>query len=136
MDNPFEIIYSKKVMNHFSHPKNVGVIKNPDGEATVGNPACGDIMKFYIKVEKKGKTEYLKDIKFQTLGCGAAIATSSIMTTLVKGKPLKDAVKVGKKAIVEALGGLPPAKVHCSVLADTALKKAIVNYKSKQTKKK
>jgi NifU-like protein involved in Fe-S cluster formation len=132
MDNPFEIIYSKKVMNHFLHPKNVGVIKNPDGEATVGNPVCGDVMKFYIKVEKKGKEEYLKDIKFQTLGCGAAIATSSIMTVLVKGKPLKDAVKIGKKAIIEALGGLPPAKVHCSVLADTALKKAIIDYRKKK----
>lgn len=113
------------------HPKNMGFIKDPDGEATVGNPVCGDIMKFYIKVEKEGKEEYLKDIKFQTLGCGAAIATSSIMTTLVKGKPLKDAVKIGKKAIIDALGGLPPVKIHCSVLADTALKKAIADYRKK-----
>jgi nitrogen fixation NifU-like protein len=107
----------------------MGMIKNPDGVAMVGNPVCGDIMKFYIKVEKKNDVEYLKDVKFQTLGCGAAIATSSMMTVLVKGKKISDASKVSKKAIVEALDGLPQAKIHCSVLADEGLKKAIANYK-------
>ena len=118
-------------MKHFRHPKNMGMIKNPDGEATVGNPVCGDIMKFYIKVEKRGKKDYLTDVKFQTLGCAAAIATSSMMTVLVKGKLLSDAEKISKTAIVKALGGLPPAKIHCSVLADEGLKCAIKKYKSK-----
>jgi len=131
MNNPFTQLYSPEVMKHFRHPKNMGMIKNPDGEATVGNPVCGDIMKFYIKVEKRGKKDYLKDVKFQTLGCAAAIATSSMMTVLVKGKPLSDAEKISKTAIVKALGGLPAQKIHCSVLADEALKKAIENYKSK-----
>lgn len=132
MDHNFEFLYSKKVMNHFLHPKNMGVIENPDGQATIGNPVCGDVMKFYIKVGKKKNKEYLKNVKFQTLGCAAAIATSSIMTVLVKGKPLDDAVKIGKKAIIDSLGGLPKNKIHCSVLADTALKKAIINYRKKK----
>ena len=118
-------------MKHVRNPQNMGMMKNPDGEATVGNPVCGDIMKFYIKVGKKAGTPFIKDIKFQTLGCGAAIATSSMMTVLVKGKPLDQAEKVGKNAIISALEGLPPVKIHCSVLADEALKKAIENYKSK-----
>ena len=132
MVNLFTQFYSAEVMRHFRHPKNMGVIKNPDGEATVGNPVCGDIMKFYIKIGKNGKVEYLKNVKFQTLGCAAAIATSSIMTELVKGKPLGEVKKVGKEAVVRALGGLPKTKIHCSVLADEALKKAIANYKSKK----
>lgn len=131
MTDLFNKLYSPLVLKHFANPKNVGIIKNPDGVATVGNPICGDIMKFYIKVEKKGKVEFIKDVKFQTLGCGAAIATSSMMTVLVKGKPLKEAEKISKNAIVKALGGLPPVKIHCSVLADEGLKKAIKNYRSK-----
>ena len=132
MKDLFTKSYSPLVLKHFANPKNVGVIKNPDGVATVGNPVCGDIMKFYVKIEKnKNNEEYIKDVKFQTLGCGAAIATSSMMTQLVKGKPLKEAEKISKNAIVKALGGLPPAKIHCSVLADEGLKKAIKNYRSK-----
>ena len=132
MDELFNNLYSKKVIDHVRHPRNMGFIKNPDGVAMVGNPVCGDIMKFYIKVEKKKGTTYLKDVKFQTLGCGAAIATSSMMTVLVKGKKLSEAETVSKKAIIEALDGLPPAKIHCSVLADEGLKKAIKNYQSKE----
>lgn len=132
MTNLFNKLYSPLVLKHFANPKNVGIIKNPDGVATVGNPVCGDIMKFYIKIGKnKNSEEYIKDVKFQTLGCGAAIATSSMITTLVKGKPLKEAEKISKNAIVKALGGLPPVKIHCSVLADEGLKKAIENYRSK-----
>lgn len=135
-DNLFNQLYSKKVMEHFKNPKNMGEIKNADGVATVGNPVCGDVMKFYIKVGKKENTEYLKDVKFQTLGCGAAIATSSMITMLVKGQPLQKAEEVTKQVIAEALGGLPPVKMHCSVLADEGLKKAIGNYRSKKASKK
>lgn len=132
MDNLFTKLYSKKVLQHFKNPKNVGELKDADGEATVGNPHCGDVMKFYIKVGKrKSGEEYLKEIKFQTLGCGAAIATSSMITTLAKGQDIKDAEKITKKAIAQALGGLPAIKMHCSVLADEGLKKAIENYRSK-----
>ena len=131
MKDSFSNSYSPLVLKHFSNPKNVGVIKNPDGVATVGNPVCGDIMKFYIKIGKRGKEEYIKDVKFQTLGCGAAIATSSMMTELVKGKLLKETKKISKEVIVKALGGLPASKIHCSVLADEGLKKAIENYQSK-----
>lgn len=124
--------YSPLVLKHFANPQNVGRINNPDGVAKVGNPVCGDIMKFYIKIGKnKNNDEYIKDVKFQTMGCGAAIASSSMMTQLVKGRPLKEAEKISKKAIVKALGGLPAAKIHCSVLADEGLKKAIKNYYSK-----
>lgn len=115
----------------------MGEIKNPDGMATVGNPVCGDIMRLFIKVEresKKARREYIKDIKFQTLGCGAAIATSSMITTMVKGKPLSEAEKITKKTIADALGGLPPVKLHCSVLAADALKKAIEDYRKKKIK--
>lgn len=131
----FSQLYSQKVLQHVRHPLNMGEIKKPDGVATVGNPVCGDIMRLFIKVEKrktrnaKQEEEYLKDIKFQTLGCGAAIATSSIITTMVKGKSLKEAEKITNQAIAEALGGLPPAKMHCSILAADALKKAIKNYR-------
>ena len=131
MDETFSNLYSKKVIDHVRHPRNMGFIKNADGVAMVGNPVCGDIMKFYIKVEKKNNDTFIKDVKFQTLGCGAAIATSSMMTVLVKGKELSKAGEISKNAIIEALGGLPPAKIHCSVLADVGLKKAIKNYQSK-----
>lgn len=131
--NPFDKLYSKKVLEHVRNPKNMGEIKNPDGVSTVGNPKCGDIMRLYIKVDGKKGKEIIKDIKFQTLGCGAAIATSSMITTLVKGKPLNQAEKITKQTIADALGGLPMIKMHCSVLADEALKKAIQNYQSKQS---
>jgi len=130
--------YSKKVLEHVRHPQNMGEIKNPDGVATVGNPVCGDIMRLFVKVERrktrdvKREEEYVKDIKFQTLGCGAAIATSSMITTMVKGRPLKEAEKITNNVIAEALGGLPPSKMHCSVLAADALKKAIENYRQKK----
>ncbi len=135
-DNLFNQLYSKKVMQHFKNPKNMGEIKDADGVATVGNPVCGDVMKFYIKVGKSGNEEILSDVKFQTLGCGAAIATSSMVTMLVKGKPLKEAEKVTKQVIAEALGGLPPVKMHCSVLADEGVKKAIKNYRLRTSSKK
>lgn len=116
----------------------MGIIKDADGTGTVGNPVCGDIMKIYINVGKrkdnKKESDYIKDIKFQTLGCGAAIATSSIITTLVKGKALSEAEKVTSNDLAKALGGLPAVKMHCSVLADRALKKAIKNYRSKKSK--
>lgn len=128
-------LYSKKVLDHFYHPRNMGEMKNPDGVATVGNPVCGDVMRMFIKVgvQESGvkSEEIVEDIKFQTLGCGAAIATSSIATEMVKGKPLKEAEKLTNKAVVEALGGLPPAKIHCSVLAEEAVKKAIEDYRNK-----
>ena len=116
----------------------MGEIKNPDGVATVGNPVCGDVMRLYIKISRdhkntrsREKGEYIKDIKFQTLGCAAAISVSSILTTMVKGKPLKDVEKITNQTVIKALGGLPPAKIHCSVLVADALKKAIKNYRSK-----
>jgi len=124
--------YSTKLLKYVTNPKNMGKIKNPDGESIVGNPTCGDLMKYYVTIEKKNGEEYIKDIKFQTLGCGAAIATSSILTVMVKGKKVKDALKISKKAIAKALGGLPPVKMHCSVLAEDALKKAIENYRKKK----
>lgn len=125
-------LYSKKVLDHFNHPRNVGEMENPDGVGTVGNPVCGDIMRLFIKVKEKDGEEYIEDAKFQTLGCGAAIATSSIATEMIKGKPLKDAVKLTNQAITEALGGLPKAKIHCSVLAADAVKKAVENYRKKK----
>lgn len=134
--NDFAKYYSPLVLEHVSNPKNMGRMNNPDGQAMVGNPVCGDIMKFYIKVGKEKNKEFLKDVKFQTLGCGAAIATSSILTTLVKGKSLEEAKKISKKEIVKSLGGLPPAKIHCSLLADSALKKAIKNYHETRGKNK
>src|SRR3990167_8733497 len=132
MADLFSNIYSKTVLEHVRRPRNMGYIKKPDGVAMVGNPVCGDIMKFYVKVKKKGNDEYLDDVKFQTLGCGAAIATSSMMTVLVKGRKIKNAKKISKIAIIEALEGLPPSKIHCSVLADEGLKKAIKDFESKK----
>jgi nitrogen fixation NifU-like protein len=123
--------YSSKVMEHFTNPRNVGEIENPSGIGHVGNPVCGDIMELYIKVEN----EVIVDVKFKTFGCGAAIATSSMVTELVKGKTIKEALEISNKAVVEALGGLPPVKMHCSVLAEEALKSAIDDYLKKTTGK-
>ena len=125
------LAYSKKVIDLLRNPKNMGKIKNPNGVATVGNPVCGDTMRLYLKVAKKGNQEIIKEIKFQTLGCAAAIATSSILTEMVKGKTIKEALKFKNKDIVRKLGGLPEAKTHCSLLAIKALQKAIKNYQNK-----
>ncbi|MDD4773022.1 MAG: Fe-S cluster assembly scaffold protein NifU [Eubacteriales bacterium] len=116
--------YSTKVMDHFANPRNVGEIENADGIGEVGNATCGDIMKIFLKVQD----DIITDIKFKTFGCGAAIATSSMATEMVKGKSIDDALTLTNKAVVEALGGLPPAKVHCSVLAEEAIKTAIADY--------
>jgi len=117
-------MYSEKVMDHFSNPRNVGEIENADGVGQVGNAKCGDIMKMYIKVEN----DIITDVKFKTFGCGAAIATSSMATELVKGKTLEEALALTNKAVMEALDGLPPVKVHCSVLAEEAIAAAVQNY--------
>ena len=119
--------YSKKVMEHFFNPKNVGEIKNADGIGEVGNPRCGDIMKMYIKV----KDNVITDIKFQTFGCGAAVATSSMVTELIKGKTLDEALKITNKEVADALDGLPPLKMHCSNLAEAGVKAAIDDYRKK-----
>jgi nitrogen fixation NifU-like protein len=121
-------MYSEKVMEHFKNPRNVGSIENPDGVGQVGNPVCGDIMRLEIKVEN-GR---IADAKFKTFGCGAAIATSSMVTELVKGKTLEEALEISNKAVAEALDGLPPVKMHCSNLAADALHNAIKDYKAKQ----
>lgn len=125
-------LYSKKVMDHFENPHHMGKIKNPSGKGRVGNPVCGDLMELQIKVENKGDEEIITDAKFQTFGCGAAIATSSILTDMIIGKTLDEALKVSNQVIIDALDGLPPVKRHCSVLAEEALQKAIVSYQSKQ----
>ena len=119
--------YSKKVMEHFTHPHNVGEIKNPSGVGNVGNPVCGDIMRLYIKV----RDNVIVETKFKTFGCGAAIATSSMVTDLVKNKTIEEALKISNKAVAEALGGLPPVKMHCSMLAEEALRSAIDDYMKK-----
>ena len=125
--------YSKKVMENFTHPKNVGVIKNADGIGQVGNPACGDILTLYIKVgTNKKKKEFIKDIKFKTLGCAAAISVSSMLTQIAKGKTIEEAEKISNQNIVEELGGLPEIKHHCSLLGAEALHDAIRDYKSKK----
>ena len=121
-------MYSEKVFEHFRNPRNVGVIEDADGVGTVGNPVCGDLMTMYIKV----KDDRIEDIKFQTFGCGAAIATSSMATELAKGKTLEEALKITKQTVADALGGLPPQKMHCSNLASDALKRAIADYLKKQ----
>jgi nitrogen fixation NifU-like protein len=128
-------LYTKKVIKHFREPHNYGKIKNPDGIGKVGNIVCGDVMWLYIKVgkNKKGK-EIIKDVKFETFGCVAAMATSSIITDLAKGKTLKEALEIDKNQIVKSLGGLPPIKLHCSVLAADALAEAIYDYFSKNKK--
>lgn len=122
-------MYTDKVMDHFTNPRNVGEIEDASGVGVVGNSKCGDIMKMYIKIEN----DIIVDIKFKTFGCGAAIATSSIATELVKGKHIEEALAVTNKAVVEALGGLPPAKLHCSVLAEEALHAALLDYYKKQS---
>ena len=124
-------MYSEKVMEHFKNPRNVGEIENPDGIGHVGNPVCGDIMELYIKV----KDGIIVDAKFKTFGCGAAIATSSMVTEIVKGKSLEQALKISNKTVAEALDGLPAVKMHCSVLAEDALKLAIEDYLSRPKKK-
>src|SRR4030042_1980721 len=121
-------MYSNLVLKHFTNPKNQGRMKNPDGVGTVGNPACGDIMTVDIKVKKTKDKEVISDIKFETLGCAAAIATSSMVTQMAKGKNLNDAFKITRGDIAEGLEGLPPAKMHCSNLAADALKGAIEDY--------
>jgi len=122
--------YSEKVMEHFRNPRNVGEIENPDGVGKVGNPVCGDIMELTIKVD----SGIITDAKFKTFGCGAAIATSSMVTELVKNKTIEDALKISNRAVAEALGGLPPIKMHCSVLAEEALKRALDDYRMRSTK--
>ena len=120
-------MYSEKVMDHFSNPRNVGEIENADGVGTVGNAKCGDIMRMYLEVENG----VIKDVKFKTFGCGAAIATSSMATEMIKGKTLKEALKLTNKSVAEALDGLPEVKMHCSLLAEEAVKAAIDDYLKK-----
>lgn len=121
-------MYSEKVMDHFRNPRNMGEMENPDGVGKVGNPVCGDMMELYIKVEN----DVITDVKFMTFGCGAAIATSSMVTELVKGKTLDEALKISNTTVAEALDGLPPVKMHCSVLAEDALKGAIEDYRKRK----
>ena len=121
-------VYSKKVMDHFTNPRNVGVIENPDGYGKVGNPVCGDLMEMYIKVED----DIIKDIKFKTFGCGSAIATSSMVTELAIGKTIEAALEITRKDVADELDGLPPQKMHCSNLAADALHAAIEDYKKKK----
>ncbi len=125
-------LYSQKVIEHFSNPRNVGTLENPDGVGEVGNVTCGDIMRIFIKVENDGDTERIGDIRFQTFGCGAAVATSSIVTEMVKGMTLEEALKVTNKDVADALDGLPPVKMHCSNLAADALRAAIEDYRQRQ----
>lgn len=122
------MIYSEKVMDHFANPRNVGEIENADGVGEVGNAKCGDIMKMYLKIDNG----IITDAKFKTFGCGAAVATSSMATELIKGKPIEDALKLTNKAVVEALDGLPTVKLHCSVLAEQAIKAALTDYYKRQ----
>ena len=120
------MLYSEKVMDHFSHPRNVGEMPDADGVGMVGNAKCGDIMQMFIKVDKE--TGIITDVSFKTFGCGAAIATSSMATELVKGKSIDEALTLTNSAVVEALEGLPPVKIHCSVLAEEAIKAAVADY--------
>ena len=122
------MVYSEKVMDHFMNPRNVGELQDANGVGEVGNAQCGDIMKMYLKIN--GNT--IEDVKFKTFGCGAAIATSSMATELIKGKTIDDALKLTNKAVMEALDGLPPVKVHCSVLAEQAIKSALSDYYRRQ----
>ena len=117
-------LYSDKVMDHFRHPRNVGVIEDADGVGEVGNPKCGDIMKMYLKIDN----DTISDVKFETFGCGSAIASSTMATELIKGKPVSEALKLTNQAVTEALDGLPPQKLHCSVLAEEAIKAAMKDY--------
>ena len=121
-------MYSEKVMDHFSNPRNMGEIENPSGVGTVGNAKCGDIMRMYLDIDDSG---VIQDVKFKTFGCGAAVATSSMATELVKGKTVDEALGVTNKAVMEALDGLPPVKVHCSLLAEEAIHAALWDYAEK-----
>lgn len=121
------MLYSEKVMDHFKNPRNVGTIEDADGIGEVGNAKCGDIMKIYIKIDN----DIIADVKFETFGCGSAIASSSMATELIKGKPLSEALTLTNKAVAEALDGLPPHKMHCSVLAEEAIQSAIKDYYDK-----
>ena len=125
------MLYSEKVMDHFLHPRNVGVIEDADGVGEVGNAKCGDIMKMYLKIEDG----VICDAKFNTFGCGSAIATSSMATEMIKGKPVSEALELTNKAVAEALDGLPAHKLHCSVLAEEAIKAAIEDYEKKKEAK-
>lgn len=124
-------MYTEKVMDHFTNPRNVGEIENPDGVGEVGNAKCGDIMRIYLDIEG----DIIKDVKFKTFGCGAAVATSSMVTEMVKGKTIDEAMVISNAAVAEALGGLPETKMHCSNLAADALHKAIADYRDKHLKK-
>lgn len=123
-------MYSDKVLDHFSNPRNVGALEEADGVGEVGNAKCGDIMKMYIKVDN----DVITDVKFKTFGCGAAIATSSMATEMVKGKTIEEALKLTNKAVADALDGLPPAKIHCSLLAEEAIHAAVEDFKKRQGK--
>lgn len=123
-------MYTEIVMDHFRNPRNVGQLENADGVGQVGNPKCGDIMKIYLKIND----EIIEDVRFETFGCGSAIASSSMATELIKGKSINEAVEFTNKAVIEALGGLPPVKVHCSVLAEQAVKSALYDYAQKTGK--
>lgn len=125
-----QLPYSEKVMDHFMNPRNVGEIPDASGIGTVGNPICGDVMKMFLRIEN----DVIIDAKFKTFGCGAAIATSSMVTQMVKGKTINEALKISNKAVAEALGGLPPIKMHCSVLAEEALRSALNDYYKRQGK--
>ena len=122
-------MYSEKVMDHFQHPRNVGEIENASGVGTVGNAKCGDIMRIFLDIDDDG---IIRDVKFKTFGCGAAVATSSMATELVKGKSINEALKITNKAVMEALDGLPPVKVHCSLLAEEAIHAALWDYAQKK----
>ncbi|MGB9743217.1 MAG: iron-sulfur cluster assembly scaffold protein [Minisyncoccales bacterium] len=126
--------YSKEVIKRFTHPRNFGQIKNADGVGEVGNVRCGDVMKLYLKIEKKGKKEIIKDIKFHTLGCAAAIATSDIICDLAKGKTIKEALKIKYQQVAKKLGYLPAIKMHCSYLAEQGLKAAVADYEKRKKK--
>ena len=123
-------LYSEKVMDHFRNPRNVGVIEDANGIGEVGNAKCGDIMKMYLKIED----DIIQDVKFETFGCGSAIASSSMATEMIKGKPLSEAMKLTNQAVTEALDGLPAHKLHCSVLAEEAIQSALEDYRNRQEK--
>ena len=123
-------MYSEKVMDHFQHPRNMGEIEDASGVGTVGNAKCGDIMRIYLDIDDE--SHIIRDCKFKTFGCGAAIATSSMATEMIKGKTVEDALKLTNSAVVEALEGLPPVKIHCSVLAEQAIKTALADYYTRQ----
>ena len=124
-------LYSEKVMDHFLHPRNVGVIEDANGIGEVGNAKCGDIMKMYLKIEN----DTIQDVKFETFGCGSAIASSSMATEMIKGKPVSEAMQLTNKAVAEALDGLPAHKIHCSVLAEEAIQSALEDYRNRSSQK-